>query len=481
MKILEYIKNNKWILLISLVLFACLCYCHFNTFLGNDDLPYSFFRRLDKRVTNLFQVLLDNLRYYKGLNGRFIVHCIVMTLLIFGKSLWSVLNPLIILGIIYILYKLITDKIQDNKLKIITFVGLSSLFLSMYNFKSLIYWVAGSVNYLWVCFFILLYVYLYYFKNIVKYKKTNFILLLIFSSLHENSLVFFILFFLIVNAIDYIKDKKMTNIKLFIPIIIGGAILLLAPGNILRTTSYANWSELSFWGKLNLSIPAVSKGVFQLLTPRNLIPVIYIIILIIKSIKLKINNILKISVILITLLLSTIAYLELFNYSYFILAICLFLIESYIHIKDNDNLLPLQFGFYALAFSMILTPLYNSFRPNLLIHIYFIFIICKWLLEILKNNKIKHCFIIALSLTIIILLINEINIYSNIGKIHKQRLEQIESFNEKGNENILYLKKIPNEFASFHVDCNTVNEDFWTYRFFIWYYDIKDGTKIRYN
>jgi len=481
MKFLEYIKNNKWIIIISLVLFSCLCYCHFNTFLGNDDLPYSFFRRLDKRVTNLYQVLLDNIMYYKSLNGRFIVHCIVMSLLIFGKTLWSFLNPLIILGIIYILYKLITDKIKDTKSKITTFIGLSSLFLSMYNFKSLIYWVAGSVNYLWICFFILLYVYLYYIKNIVRYKKTNFILLLILSSLHENSLVFFILFFLTINIIDYIKNKKMTNLKLFIPIIIGGAILLLAPGNVLRTTSNINWNELSILGKLNLSVPTVSKGVFQLLDLQNLIPTIYIIVLIIKLFKLKINNIFKFAIISLTISLSTIAYLELFTYSYFILAIYLFLIESYIHIKNNDNLLPLQFGFYALAFSMILTPLYNSFRPNLLIHIYFIFIICKWLLEILNNNIIKICFIITLSLTLIILLISEINIYSNIGKIHTQRLEQIEDFNKKEHENVLYLKKIPNEFASYHVDCNAVNEDFWTYRFFIWYYDIKDGTKIRYN
>lgn len=480
-KIIKYIKSNKWIFIISLILFLGLSYCHFNTFLGNDDLPYSFFRRLDERVTNLFQVLWDNLRYYKSLNGRFIVHCIVMTLLIFGKTLWSILNPLVILGIVFILYKLLTEKIKDDKIKITTYIGLSTLFLSMYNFKALIYWVAGSINYLWVCFFILIYVYLYYHKNILKYKKTNFILLLLLSSLHENSLVFFIIFFIVINILDYIKVKKVTNIKLLIPIIIGGCLLLLAPGNLLRTSSYANWSELSILGKLNISIPVVSKGVFNLFTLNNLIPVIYIISIIFKITKIKINAKYKFIIILPIVFLTGISYFELFRYAYFILSIDLFITEAFIHIKENDNLLPLQFGFYAIAFSMVITPLYNSFRPNLLIHSYFIFIICKYILTEVKNKDIKDLYLIITSFALALGLIFELNIYSNIGKVHKTRLEQIEKFNKSGNSDILYLKRIPDKYTAYHVDCNDVNEEFWTYRFFIWYYNIKDGTKIRYK
>ena len=88
-KILNFIKENRYILIILGILYAILCYCHFNTFVSNDDLLYSFYRPTNERVTNLIQVLKENIRYYMNTNGRFIVHCIVMTLLIFGKSLWA--------------------------------------------------------------------------------------------------------------------------------------------------------------------------------------------------------------------------------------------------------------------------------------------------------------------------------------------------------------------------------------------------------
>ena len=46
-------KKNKY--LIILIVFVCcvFVYTHLNTFLGNDDLPYSYFYRGSERITNI--------------------------------------------------------------------------------------------------------------------------------------------------------------------------------------------------------------------------------------------------------------------------------------------------------------------------------------------------------------------------------------------------------------------------------------------
>lgn len=478
-KIFNYIKKNKNLFIFLFVLFIILCFCHFNTFLANDDLPYSFFKRLNTRVTNLFQVVWDNLRYYKSTNGRFILHCIIMTLLIFGKVVWSILNPLIIVSIIFVIYKLSTKK-QSTKNNFLILSLSSTLFLMMCSYKSLIYWVAGSVNYLWTCSFIFIYIYLYLKKDILKYKKTNYLILFILSTLHENTFVFFLVFIIVLNIIGYIKTKKLLYLRELIPIILGGAILLLAPGNLARNDSYSEWYMMNIFEKINLSLPVVSKSVFSLFNVNNLIPTIYILIILLKLLSGK-NNLkyLLISYIFALCILSLFTDISWF---YVIIAISLLFIEMYIHvINKEEKEIPIQFGFYAIAFSMIITPLYNSFRPNLLLHIYFIYIICKYTYELLNNKKILQNIILIL-VTILCLLscFFEIKIYYTVGKYHKIRLNQIEEYNKNPNR-VLYLEKIPEKYINYHQDCNEVNEDFWTYRWFVWYYGIKEGTIIKYK
>lgn len=480
-KIITYIKNNRNLFAFLFLLFLILCFCHFNTFLANDDLPYSFFKRLNIRVTNLFQVVWDNLRYYKSTNGRFILHCIIMTLLIFGKVVWSILNPLVIISIIFVIYKLIINK-ENNKNNLVVLILSSTLFLMMYSYKSIIYWVAGSVNYLWTCAFIFIYIYLYLKKDIFKYKKTNYLILFLLSTLHENTFVFLFIFIILLNIIEYIKTKKILYLKEIIPIILGGVILLLAPGNLARNDSYGEWYTMNIFEKINLSLPIVSKSVFKLFNINNLVPTIYIIVILLKL--LYENYKLKTKTILITfiILLCNLSYFTNNLYCYVGLAILMLITELYIHIAGREvNEIPIQFGFYAIAFSMIITPLYNSFRPNLLLHTYFIYIICKYIIQLLNNKQIIKNILLILTIVIfIILCFFEIKIYYTIGKYNKIRLNQIEEYNKNPN-GILYLEKIPEEYINYHQDCNNVNEDFWTYKWFIWYYGIEEDTVIKYK
>ena len=90
--------------------------------------------------------------------------------------------------------------------------------------------------------------------------------------------------------------------------------------------------------------------------------------------------------------------------------------------------------------------------------------------------------IIFILITILCLLscFFEMKIYYTVGKYHKIRLNQIEEYNKNPN-GVLYLEKIPEKYINYHQDCNEVTEDFWTYRWFVWYYGIKEGTIIKYK
>lgn len=481
-RIIEFFCNNKIPCILLLITFGCLIFCHYNTFLGNDDLPYSFFLRKSVRVTNLYQVLYDNVRYYLTWCGRFIIHCIVMTLLIFGKNVWAFFNPfMIVLIIFFFYYKICKRSNLSNSQKILTMSLLIVLFLSLYEFKSLLYWVAGSVNYLWVLTFLILYCYLYYEKDVTKKKILNFILLFLISSLHENSFVFLLIFFLATNVIEFIKTKKLKNIFSLIPIILGGLTVLLAPGNIARNTWYPKWNNLSIFKKLSISIPSVSKSVFQIFKITNIISTVYIIVISFKLISLIKNKCLKWIILCFSIVMLAVIYYLNNGWVYFGLAIILFLAEFYIHLKDDDGLIPIQFGFYAIAFSMIITPLYDSGRPNLLLFMYFSFIITLYIVIGMKNKKISFVSSLLSLLLLLLLLTNEIVIFRTIGSYHKKRLEEIKAYNKTNVKGTLVLSEIPKKYEKYHVDCNDVNEDFWTYEWFVKYYHIKEGTRIIYK
>lgn len=478
----KYIKENKFVLVILLILFGVLVYTSFNTFLANDDLPYSFFRRLNTRVTNLFQVVWDNLRYYKSLNGRFLVHCIVMTLLIFGKNLWSVLNPLVSVSLLFIIYIIIIKKTgSKNHQKLILALVLPICYLLLYEFKGLIYWVAGSVNYLWVTFFLFIFIYLYLTKDINK--KRYYFLVFILSTLHENSFVFLLVFFLILSLIEYLKKKNFTYIKFLIPVILGGCVLLLAPGNLSRVNSYPEWNQLSLFAKLTTSIPVVSDFTFKLFNLSNLVPTIFVFAILSKVFTLKIKRKIKVPLI-VSLILGMLISLTTPTYGTFILAIIVFIIELFIHYMDNDlDLIPIQVGFYAVAFSMVVTPLYYFSRGSLSLMFYFIMMSAKYYVDLFKPfMKISLIIFICLLLSFSFLIYKEVNIYYHIGKVHQKRIEAINEFKERDNgDNILFLKTIPEEYAKYHIDANLLKKEYFTYQFFLWYYDLPDDTIIYFD
>ena len=186
------IKQNKIIYIIGLVIFFSLVYTHFNTFVANDDLPYSFFYRGNNRVTNIIQAFLNQVADYRELNGRFFVHSILQIILIFGKNLWAIINPLMIVTSLILIVKIIQIKLKKvNKLNTILLVFTS--FFLMLNYKIIIYWVAGYVNYIWVLTLLLIILFLYFKYGFAKNKLVNIIIIAFLCALQIISYIVLVL------------------------------------------------------------------------------------------------------------------------------------------------------------------------------------------------------------------------------------------------------------------------------------------------
>lgn len=481
-KIIDFIKKNKVLFLLCIIVLMVFIYCSFNTFITNDDLPYSFYYRSDVRITNIFQAFKNQIADYFHINGRVILHFIVQSLLIFNKNLWSILNPIVII-ISFVLILLISNYFQNNNKNnnnnIVKFLVIVILFLCLFDFKYLIYWIAGSVNYVWLSTIILGFIYYYLRKGLDRNYIINFIIILFISILHESSLVFmliFIVFHLIIKKFKHEKINKK-NILYLVAIGISALFIFLCPGNNIRLNN-SEWNHLSLISKLLISIPVVSKNVFNLKNVYNIVPIIYVLSLLFGLSKLK-DKRSKLFIIL-NLVFSCLAFIFNNGYIYFVWAILLLITDIYIsYYHKRFQLINITLGFYAIAFSMILVSEYAASRPNYFFYIYSIMIVVINIFnDEFKNIILKKIMTICLVCIFSSLLVYEGYIYKNIGDVYRSRVDAIDKCRED-NCSVLILKRVPSNVSKYHVDPNAMNRDYFAYRYFINYYDLPD-VEIKY-
>lgn len=476
---MKKIKENKKLLFLILILIITLSYCSFHTFISNDDFPYSFFYRGPQRITNIIQVVKNQVADYFHINGRFFVHIIVQTLLIFNKNVWAILNPLVIASCLYLITKityLIKDKLDKSKITYI-YATAAILFLLLIEYKYIIYWVAGSVNYIWVSLTQLLFIY-YYLKNgLDKKYLLNFLIILAVSILHEMSLVFLIIIVLGNLILNIVNKKKIDKKYLLyvLALIISGAFILLSPGNNNRMAACEAWNSMNIIEKVFTSLPVVSKNLFNLRNIYNIIPIIYLISIIYTNLKIK--N--KISIILSCslLIISLLCLITDNSIIYIVLSVLSFLSLLYPCIYNKDyKLIVISLGFYAMVYSTIITPNYADGRPNLFFDIYSIIIIIISFSDLISSKSIKIIILLILALV----LIHEVYIYYNLSTYHKSRLASIEEC-RISNCQTLNLQEIPSKYQKYHIDINSPkNKEYYTYQYFIQYYSLPENIEINY-
>ena len=470
----EWLKNNKFILVISLLFIISLFYCSLNTFIVNDDLGYSFFYRTNTRITNIIQVIKNQISDYMIVSPRVFIHAIVQFLLIFEKNLWAILNPIMILinGILISKIVLFYHKNSSKAFNILVYL---ISFILIISFKWLIYWVAGSVNYVWTSTVLFGFIY-YYLKNKFTNKYIiNFLVILFVSILHESLFIFMVVFILSKIAFDFIINKKVDkkDLLLFIPLIISGCFLFLGPGMQKRLGSNEN---INLFKQIITSLPIISSNLFGLFNKKNIIPTLFIIIFLIKILKSNsrykyyFSGLLILNIILVLLLNN--------NWLYFSLGLLIILISFYLNYQDKRNDLSLiVLSYYAVSYSLCLTNEYLSGRPNYFFFIYLIFMMIIYFNDIIK---IRKAYIGVLLVILISLLINEIAIYKEIGKIKEIRLQQIKEY-KKNATGILTLKEVPEKYYPYQMDSNEPQSYYYAYKYYLNYYGLKDDTVIEFR
>lgn len=477
----EFFKKYRFIIFIILIFLGCLLFAHFNTFLANDDLPYSFYLRGENRIKTLGQILSNQLADYKHLNGRFFVHCTLQFVLIFGKKLWSFINPIMIILTLIMIFG-ISKRFNKKINKELSLVLGIILYLLMYNYRQIMYWVAGSINYIWVFAFLSIFLYLYYKYGFCKIKIINTLIIAILCAIHECTMVFTIIFVLSNMGYDWFKNKKLNkNYFIYILGFAGSLVLLLSPANNLRMVSDEVWNSLTFFEKIFTSIPVVSKNLFYLKDINNILPYIFI-ISVIYNLKFKENDNIANTLVFLNLIISAISFVSNNGWIYFTLTILLVISEYYSNYKKNRaELTCLSLSFYAVIFSNILTPLYAAGRPNYYFYIYIILYAMISFNNLLKNKKLILLSAIVLVLLCSGLLIKEVIVYNYIGNVYQSRIESIKEYKENDCKGILYLKKIDEKYKIYHIDANLPTKEWFTYRYYLQYNDLPLDTEIVYE
>lgn len=470
------IKENKWIIIFLMLIFGVLVYCHFQTFIMNDDLPYSLYFRADNRVTDILGIIKNQVFDYSHISPRVFIHFVVQFLLMFDKNLWSILNPLVIIGIIvlmsYILYELTKKKARFIYLLLASTV----IFLLLYNYKYLVYWVAGSVNYAWV-FLLYLLMIIYYLKiGFLKKPILTFFLCLGFSSLCEATSILMIILLLsdLFCKLFIEKENKKIIIKYIFYLIgafLGFAFLMLAPSNLGRMAGNSEWASLYVFEKMFKTIPVISNKMFNVFDIYNIYPLLLLISIIYYLRKDKILKWLTLCAGVFMILSYASAW------SWFLFGILLLLFQCYIFIKNNDyKLIGIFLGGYAVLYSLSITPEYEACRTGFHLSLLMgMFIIYNFIYENGFSKSLKIILIISLIGTIIF----ELIIYSYIGMVKSEREKSLDKV-LTGDSKVLEVKVIKSPFDKFHIDANGLTDNgYWAYSAFEDYYNLPEGIEIK--
>ena len=218
------LKNKEFILII---LFLMLIILSLNTFtpMWNDEFAYSFIGGTDKKVSGFIDIIKSQYYYFQNWTGRNIIHFIVQLFCWLGKDVFNMFNTLVFFIYLISIF-LITDKKRNflNLLFIFSLVWLTAPVPG-----ETIFWLAGSVNYLWATAYMLLYIVI---EKKIENVKIIYLLSFILGWLHENIFILMGAYFFL----ELLINKKITKERILkiVFFLLGSIFLILAPGNFKR-------------------------------------------------------------------------------------------------------------------------------------------------------------------------------------------------------------------------------------------------------
>lgn len=232
-------KNKKLISILGII-FILMLILNFITPIIADDFGYAL--NLDgKHLRGLKDIINFQIVHYKWWGGRIIAHTLAQLFLMLPKYIFNICNSLCFTLLIYLIYKISNQKKENISLLLVIFF-LIYFVTPVFGQNTL--WLIGSCNYLWTTTIVLL-LHSIYLKSkrddSISFTILIFILGLIAGWTNENTgIASIIVLSLIVFSNKNIKKWKIIGL---IGHILGFIILIISPGNYVRSDAYSDNSS----------------------------------------------------------------------------------------------------------------------------------------------------------------------------------------------------------------------------------------------
>lgn len=244
---IEKIKNIKLskkqqTIIILASIFIMMLVLNLLTPLIADDYSYSL--GLDNtKINSVMDVLNYQWWHYFNWGGRTIAHTIAQLFLLFPKYIFSIINPVIYIALIYLIYLHIRGNREDKPLYLLIIHLALWFFLPVFGQTCL--WLIGSCNYLWTTVLILWFLWIFRknSKDISIQKLIGvFILGIIAGWTNENTsagLIVILMGYIIVQKIES-KNNKISKLQIIglLGALLGFILMILAPGNYVRNAEF---------------------------------------------------------------------------------------------------------------------------------------------------------------------------------------------------------------------------------------------------
>ena len=237
---LKKLNINKKILIKIFVLcvFVLMLLVNLLTPLIADDYSYAL-NNNHTRLSSIIDIYNYQVRHYFEWGGRTVAHSIAQLFLMLPKWIFSIANSIVFTLMTYLIYLFGKGKSKVEKPYLFLAIFLALYFL-VPAFGQNCIWLVGSCNYIWTMLLMLLLIYQYIFKEKKEDTLLRIILMFMFGIIcgwtNENIAVGLIIMIFLLVILN--KNKQKWKISGIIGTIIGFLIMILAPGNRVRSALF---------------------------------------------------------------------------------------------------------------------------------------------------------------------------------------------------------------------------------------------------
>lgn len=239
---------QKILLIIAIISIAISIYIFNYLFpLYADDWAYSFKEvnlhlnpESTERIKSLSDIFESQYAHYFNWGGRTIVHIIAQFLILSDPAVHDILNTLAYIALLYIIYLICNKRKPVNAF---VFILISALvWFLIPRFTSDVLWITGSANYMWGTLIVILFLYpyiRYYIEdktNDSYIKAAMYFMFGIIAGWTSETMSSTTIVLAFIFCIYYRKYKSLPKWAVFglVGLCIGFAVMILAPGNMVR-------------------------------------------------------------------------------------------------------------------------------------------------------------------------------------------------------------------------------------------------------